>query len=94
MELIALRNVKDIQNTGKDWLEGVLGQDLRDDQQVFIMILTPDVVPDDATRKRAAEGIQQVLADVDAQTAASDVTQQEIDETVDEALQHVRRHEV
>lgn len=93
MELITLRNVKDIQNTGKHWLEGVLGQDLLDNQQVFIMVLTPDIVPDDEARKRAAEGIQQVLADVDAQTAANDVTQQEIDEAVDEAVQHVRRHE-
>lgn len=93
MELITLRTVRDIQYTGKHWLEGVLGQDLRDDQQVFIMVLTPDVVPEEEARKRAAGGIQQVLTDVDAQTAASHVTQQEIDEAVDEALQHVRRRE-
>jgi len=93
MESIALRNVKDIKDTGKHWLEGVLGEHLRDNQQVFIMVLTPDVVPDDESRRRAANGIQQVLADVDSRTAAEGVTPNEIDAAVEEAMQHVRRRE-
>src|SRR5207249_3964395 len=52
-ELLTIQNVKDLQDGGKRWLENVLGQHLRENQQVFIMVFTPGVEPDEAARRGA-----------------------------------------
>ena len=90
MEQITLRNVSDIQSDKKRWLEDLLGQQIQGNQQVFIMVFTPGAVPDEATRQRAATGIRQTLDQARAHADAQGITDVEIDEAVDEAIQQVR----
>ena len=93
MESIAVKNVKDLQETGKHWLEGVLGQHLQENQQVFIMLFTPGVEPDEATRRKAIEGLQETWSQVDQHVRDHGISDAEFDAAVDEAMEHVRRRE-
>ena len=52
-EFLTVQNVKDLQDGGKRWLENVLGQHLKESQQVFIMVFTPGIEPDEASRRLA-----------------------------------------
>ena len=47
------QSVKDIQASGRHWLEDVLGQHLQENQQVFIMVLSPGREPDEEARRQA-----------------------------------------
>jgi hypothetical protein len=49
-EPLTIQSVKDLQDSGKRWLENVLGQHLKENQQVFIMVFTPGVEPDEASQ--------------------------------------------
>jgi hypothetical protein len=90
---IAVQSVKDIQDTGKRWLEGVLGQPLRDSQQVFIMAFTPGVIPTEAARRDARAGLEQTWARVEKHLNEQGIKAEEYDAAVDEAMRHVRRRE-
>jgi hypothetical protein len=92
-EPIAVQSVKDIQPSGKRWLEDVLGQRLEEDQQVFIMVFTPGVLPDDATRRQALARIEGTLAKVDEHGRADGVTPENSDAAVQEAMEQVRRRQ-
>ena len=84
-------NVKDIQSIQKRWLEGALGESLRDDQQVFILVVTPNVLPDEATRKEALRGVESILDQAEANASAQGFSAEEADAAVDDAMRHVRR---
>jgi len=86
-----VRNVKDIQGGERRWLETTLGQQLQDNQQVFIMVLTPDVEPDEVTRRKAGKSIDAILDQAEQNATAQGVTAEEADSAVDEAMEHVRR---
>lgn len=90
MEHATLRNVTDVQGDKRTALEGLLGQQLSDNQQVFIMVFTPGVVPDDATRQAAAARIEKTLDESERRAASRGVTAEEADAAVDEATEHVR----
>lgn len=92
-ELLTVRNVKDLQDSGKRWLEDVLGQNLKESQQVFIMVFTPGVEPDEATRRQALAGVERTMAEVEQNLTEQSVTDEEFDATVDEAMEDVRRRE-
>lgn len=93
MESIAVKNVKDIQATGKHWLEGVLGQNLQENQQVFIMLFTPGVEPDEATRRQALDRIEKTWANVGKHMDEQGISPEEFDDGVDEAMEQTRRRE-
>lgn len=88
MEHATLRNVTDVQGDKRTALEGLLGQQLSENQQVFIMVFTPGVVPDDETRQAAR--IEKTLDESERQAAARGITAEEADAAVDEAMEHVR----
>ena len=90
MEHATLRNVTDLQGDKRTALEGLLGQQLSENQQVFIMVFTPGVVPDDETRQAAVARIEKTLNESERQAAARGVTPEEADAAVDEAMEHVR----
>lgn len=83
-------NVGDIESDERRSLELLLGQKLQDDQQVYIVAFSPGVVPDDETRKRALANMRKTFAKTEQYAKDHCITEQEIDETVDEAMQHVR----
>lgn len=93
MESIAVKNVKDIQATGKNWLEGVLGQHLEENQQVFIMLFTPGVEPDEVTRRAALDRMEKSWAKVGEHMEEHGITPEEFDAGVDEAMEQTRRRE-
>src|SRR5947199_2387513 len=90
---ITVESVKDIQATGKRWLEDVLGHHLRDNQQVFIMVFTPGAEPTEAARAQARAGLEQIGARVDEHMQEHGITEAEFDDAVDDAMKHVRRRE-
>jgi hypothetical protein len=87
------RNVSEIQAGEKQWLETLLGQQLRENQQVFIMIFTPNVVPEEGTRRAAAARMEQTFKKADAHAREHGVTAEETDAAVQEAMDHVRHSE-
>ena len=92
-EPLAIQNVKDLQDNGKRWLENVLGQHLKENQQVFIMVFTPGVEPDEALRRQALASVKQTMTHVESNLAEPGVTGEEFDAAVDEAMEDVRRRE-
>lgn len=72
-------------------MEGLLGQHLSDNQQVFIMAFTPSVVPGDTARQKARAGLEQTWERVRRHRREQGITDQEFDDAVDEAMRHTRR---
>ena len=82
--------VTDIAEPDRRSLENLLGHPLAADQQVFVMVFSAGRVPDQATRRAAAESIRHTLEIVDQRRAERGVTEEEVDATVDEAMAHIR----
>jgi hypothetical protein len=85
-----VQSVKDIQDSGKRWLEGLLGQELRANQQVFIMVLSPGSEPDEQARQRARAGLEATFRKTEHYAHAHDITDAEIDGAIEEAMENVR----
>jgi hypothetical protein len=92
-ELVTVQNVRDLQEGGKRWLEEVLGQHIAENQQVFVMVFTPGIEPDEAMRRRALAAVEQTMATVEKNLAEQGVTDEAFDAAVDEAMEHVRQRE-
>jgi hypothetical protein len=92
-ELLTVQKVKDIQDSGKRWLEDMLGRHLKENQQVFIMVFTPGVEPDESTRRQALASVESTMGQVEKNLAHQGVTDEEFDAAVDEAMEDVRRRE-
>ena len=90
---LTVQNVKDLQDGGKRWLENVLGQHLKESQQVFIMVFTPSIEPDEATRRQALASVQQITIQVENNLTEQGVTSDDFDAAADEAMDDVRRRE-
>ena len=92
-ELVTVQKVNTLQDGGKRWLENVLGEHLKESQQVFIMVFTPGVLPDAATRRSSLASVKQTMAQVEKTLADEGVTDEEFDAAVDEAMEYVRPRE-
>jgi hypothetical protein len=90
MDQVTLHNVQDIQADKRIWLEGLLGQQIRENQQVCILVFTPGAVPDEQTRRAAAARIERTLDAAEQHAAKRGITAQEADAAVAEAMEHVR----
>jgi hypothetical protein len=88
--LIAVESVRNLQAGGKRWLEAILGQQLQESQQVFIMVLSPGTEPDEAARRQARAGLEAVFQKAEAYAGAHGIDEDEIDAAIQEAMQHVR----
>lgn len=92
-ELVTVQKVHGLQDNGRRWLENVLGEHLNENQQVFIMVFTPGMQPDDATRRQALASVKQTMSAVENNLSAAGVSQDEFDAAVDEAMEDVRRRQ-
>jgi hypothetical protein len=90
MDHAIVHNAADIPGDEKSILEGFLGQALRDNQQVFIMVFTPGVIPDVLTRQSLAARIERTLNEAAEGAAARRITADEADAAVDEAMNYIR----
>jgi hypothetical protein len=88
---VAIQSVKDIQDSGKRWLEELLGQRLRENQQVVIMVLSPGTEPDEEARHRARAGLEATFRKTEAYAQEHGITDQEIEAAIEEAMEDVRR---
>jgi hypothetical protein len=82
--------VRDIPEPDRRSLENLFGHPLEADQQVFVMVCSAGQVPDEGTRRAAAERIRRTLADADRHRVANGVAEDELDAAIDEAMEHVR----
>jgi hypothetical protein len=87
---IAVESVKNLQASGKRLLEEILGQKLQENQQVFIMVLSPGTEPDEAARQRARAGLEATFQRTEAYARERGIADEDIDAAIDEATEHVR----
>jgi hypothetical protein len=85
-----VRNVNQIEVAERKVYEQVLGQQLRDNQQVIIRVLSPGVVPDEQVRSASLARAADIARMGREQAAAQGVSEEEVDAALDEATQHVR----
>lgn len=85
------RHVREIDLEGRRFLESALGQPLRENQQVVIQVFDLDRIPDEQTRQRAHREGSEIAAQGRSHAAASGVTEQEVDEAIQEALAFIRQ---
>jgi hypothetical protein len=88
--LIAVENVRNLRADGKRWLEDILGRPLQEDQQVFIMVLSPGTEPDETARRQARAGLESVFQKTEAHAREQGIDDDEIDVAIREAMRHVR----
>ena len=83
-------NVKDIEGEDRRSLEHILGRKLQDSEQIYIMAYTPGVVPDEETRRKARDRLLELCRKGGEHAKGQGCSQADIDEAVDEAMEHVR----
>ena len=74
-------------------MENVLGQHLKESQQVFITVFTPVAIPDESSRRQALANVKQTMAQVEKNLEEQGVIDEEFNAAVDEAMEDVRRRE-
>jgi len=87
-----IRHVKDIGADERRYLEGALGRQLQENQQVIIRVIDLGVEPDEQTRRSALADAAAIAQKGRANAAAQGVTDEEVDAAIDEAIEHARRH--
>jgi len=87
---ITVESVRNLQASGKHLLEDLLGRPLREDQQVFIMVLSPGSEPDEEARRLARAGLEAVFQKTAAYAAEHDIRDEEIDAAIEEAARQAR----
>jgi len=92
MELMIDYNVNDMPAAKRQAIEALLGRSLDIDQQVFIMAYTPNAAPIRAVRDAARVSLQQTFAKIDDYAKTHDITPEEADAALDEAMQQIRPH--
>lgn len=87
---IAVENVGNLQATGKRVLEDLLGEKLLENQQVFIMVLSPGSEPDESARRQARGDLESTFQRTAAYAAEHGIADEEIDDAIREARDHIR----
>jgi len=82
--------VSDLSQPDRRSLEKLLGHPLSADQQVFVMVYSAGKVPDEKSRRAAVESIRRTLAEFDRHHLASRISQEEFEDAVNEAMDHIR----
>ena len=88
-EMVSLP-VNDISEPDRRSLENLLGQPLAADQQVFVMVFAAGTTTDAETRRTAVENIRRTMEKVDQYQAARGIGDDQVEEAVNEAMDHVR----
>lgn len=91
MENSITRNVSDLVASDKRSLEHLLGGQLEAAQKVYVMVFTPNMMPEPASRAQAAARIEETLDKAAAHARSHDATDDAIDQAVDAAMDEVRR---
>jgi hypothetical protein len=84
---VTVESVGNLKANGKHLLEDLLGRQLQDHQQVFIMVLSPGSEPDEGARRQA----RLTFASTFQKTAADAVEHAISDDEIDAAIQEAGR---
>lgn len=85
---IAVQHARDLDVSGRDWLQRLFGRPLRDDEDVTIVLSARHDAPSGADKRDALNRLERVLDKSAANMQG--VSDREFDEAVDEAMKHVR----
>jgi hypothetical protein len=89
MQHIAVQKVKHLEAAARQWVQHWLGRELHDDEEVTVMAFPPHPAPDAATRRAAFDQMESVLDK--AADNLTDVSDDDFNDAIDEAMNHVRR---
>jgi hypothetical protein len=87
------QNVSDIDANTRQALEQVMGQHLDANQQVVIRVIDVGKEANPEARNNALAQAAEIARRGRASAAAQGVTEVVVDAAIDEAIQHVHRHE-
>jgi hypothetical protein len=85
---IAVKHARDLDVSGRDWLQRLFGRPLRDDEDVTIVLSAPHVAPSGSDKRSALARLERVLDKSAANMHG--ISEQAFDEAVGEAMRHVR----
>ncbi len=88
---IAVESVGNLEAGEKRLLEEMLGRPLQEDQQVFLMVLSPGADPDEESRRQARVGLEAVFQKTTAYAVEQGASENEIDAAIRDAAEQVRR---
>lgn len=89
MESVAVRKAKELNEPVRQWIGGLFGRDLQDEEEVTVLVFPPHPAPSRAAILEAGARIDRILDKAAANM--KDVPAEEFDAAVDEAMEHVRR---
>jgi len=90
MNHVSVDNVDALDDERRRRLEAVVGAPLEQDQQVFIMVYTPNKVPSEEARRKAVGNMRRLFDKADAHADRLGLSDDQIDAAVDAAIDHVR----
>ena len=88
MENVSINLARDLPASARIAVENLLGRSLGDDEEVSIMALDPHPAPSGEARRASAERLKGALDQLALK--AQDVAGGEVDDAVDEAMDHIR----
>ena len=88
MENVSINWARDLPAPARTAIETLLGRSLGDDEEVTIMALDPHPAPSGEARRATAERLKVALDQLASK--ARDVSAEEFEAAVDEAMNHVR----
>jgi len=88
MENVSIHWARDLTTSTRSVIEGLLGRNLRDDEEVSVMALRSHAAPSGDERRRSAEHLRGALDRLAEK--AGDVSGDEFDSAVDEAMNQIR----
>jgi hypothetical protein len=88
MDNVSINLARDLPASARSAVENLLGRRLRDDEEVTIMALDPHPAPSGYARRASAERLRSALDQLALK--AQEVVDGEVDDAVDEAMNHIR----
>jgi hypothetical protein len=88
MHTISIRRANELGNAARGAVECLLGRKVADEEQVTVMAYPARPAGDEPDRQAA---VRDLIEDLDSMAAsASHIPEEEMDQLIDEAIQHVR----
>ena len=94
MESKLSSNVADLSDEERQLLESLIGQQLRRDQVLYWLVVSPGHEPTTADKAQSRAGLQAIFNKVDRHVADQGISPEEFASAVDEAVRHVRSQPV
>ena len=91
MENITIQKARDLETPAREWLQRVFSRSFGEDEEITILVFPPRLAPSSADRLSAAKRMDAALEKIDERT--QDISDEEMDASIDEAMNHVRRWE-